>query len=135
VAGEIRHHLADALSRGDLPAVRHPKGSGFLTFNLPITITDIELSPDMRHATVMFTPLGGTQKEQALQFLKLQRGYLRKILASKLQLRHVPDLHFRLDDSIDQADYMLKKIADVISNDEKLAANGELSTAEDMRDE
>jgi ribosome-binding factor A len=117
VSEEIRHHLADALIRGDLPPARHPSGSGFLTYSNPITITKVEASPDLKHATVYIVPLGGLEQEKALTFIRLQAWYLRKHLGTKIQLRHIPNLHFSLDQSFDSAERIHKMMADVLSAD------------------
>ena len=121
VAEEIRFQLAQILSRGDLPTVRNPKTNKFLSYTNPITITRIEISADLRHATAYITSLGGIEQDKALQFIRLQRGYLRKTLSGKMQLRFTPDLHFKLDDSFENANLMLQKISKVISEDERRA--------------
>ncbi|MDP3372409.1 MAG: 30S ribosome-binding factor RbfA [Candidatus Paracaedibacteraceae bacterium] len=116
VSEEIKHHLAHALSRGDLPPIRNTKSKngGFLTFPTPITVTKIEVSPDLKHATTYIMPLGGNQQEEALYFVRAHKGYLRKFLGSKIQLRHTPDLHFALDNSFDNADRIRQILEDVI---------------------
>ncbi|MES2252601.1 MAG: ribosome-binding factor A [Pseudomonadota bacterium] len=114
VSEEIKHHLALALARGDLPIVRNPSGNGFLSFSTPITVTKIEVSPDLKHVTCYIMPLGGLDQEKALIFTRLQRWYLRKHLGTKIQLRHTPDLHFQLDSSFDEAERIHKMLASVI---------------------
>ena len=111
---EIKHHLALALARGDLPVVRNPSGNGFLSFSTPITVTKVEVSPDLKHVTTYIMPLGGLDQERALTFVRLQRWYLRKYLGTKIQLRHTPDLHFQLDSSFDEAERIHKMLASVI---------------------
>jgi ribosome-binding factor A len=139
VSEEIRHHLADALIRGDLPPARHPSGSGFLTFSHPITITKVDASPDLKHATVYIVPLGGVDQERALTFICLQRWYLRKYLGTKIQLRHIPDLHFSLDQSFDSAERIHKMMIDVLSVDaqkqkEYATSDNDQPDASDMSD-
>ncbi|MES2607177.1 MAG: 30S ribosome-binding factor RbfA [Pseudomonadota bacterium] len=114
VSEEIKHHLALALARGDLPVVRNPSGNGFLSFTTPITVTKVEVSPDLKHVTCYIMPLGGAEQEKALIFVRLQRWYLRKHLGTKIQLRHTPDLHFQLDTSFDEAERIHKMLAAVI---------------------
>ena len=114
VSEEIKHHLALALARGDLPVVRNPSGNGFLSFSTPITVTKVEVSPDLKHVTTYIMPLGGLDQERALTFVRLQRWYLRKYLGTKIQLRHTPDLHFQLDSSFDEAERIHKMLASVI---------------------
>jgi ribosome-binding factor A len=106
VAEEIRHRLSDTLSRGDLPTVRDPKTHEFLSFSLPITITHVDVSPDLKHATLYIMPLGGKHQAEALYFMERQKGYLRKFLSSHLRLRCIPELHISLDQSFDYADHV-----------------------------
>lgn len=135
VSEEIRHHLADALIRGDLPPARHPSGSGFLAYSNPITITKVDASPDLKHATVYIVPLGGLEQEKALTFIRLQGWYLRKLLGTKMQLRHVPNLHFSLDHSFDSAERIHKMMADVLSADaEKQHAAAQNERAQNERE-
>ncbi len=116
VSEEIKHHLALALARGDLPIVRNPSGNGFLSFSTPITVTKVEVSADLKHLTCFIMPLGGAEQEKALLFTRLQRWYLRKHLGTKIQLRHTPDLHFQLDSSFDEAERIHKMLAGVIQS-------------------
>jgi len=65
---------------------------------LEVDVTDVQLSPDSRHATIK-VGLNGDQRRQnqALAALEHASGYLRRELALRLQLRHVPELHFEQD--------------------------------------
>jgi ribosome-binding factor A len=69
---------------------------------LAIEVVDTVVSPDGRHATVR-VHIRGTQKEQkeSLTALENARHYLRHELASRLVLRHVPELHFNQDRNVD----------------------------------
>lgn len=121
VAEEIRFHLSNILVRGDLPIVRSAKTGKFLELTTPITVTHVDISADLRHVNVYITSLGGIDQTKALEFMKLQRGYLRKTMGSKMQLRYTPDLHFRLDESFSVANDMMQKIATVIARDNEKA--------------
>lgn len=133
VAEEIRYHLGNALARGDLPAVRSSKTGKFVSVSNPITITRIEISADLKHVNVYVTSLGGTEQDRALEFMTLQRGYLRKLIGSKMQLRYTPDLHIRIDESFAVANDMMQKISAVIESDNKKAqlTNSSPSTIEE----
>src|ERR1035441_9262115 len=65
---------------------------------LEVDVTDVQVSPDSRHAVVKVA-LRGDQKQQnqALDALAHASGYLRRELALRLQLRQVPELHFEQD--------------------------------------
>ena len=63
-----------------------------------VTVTEAHVSPDSKHAHIKVT-LGGDERRQkdALAALDHARHYLRHELASRLSLRHVPELHFERD--------------------------------------
>ncbi|MCX7338725.1 MAG: ribosome-binding factor A [Alphaproteobacteria bacterium] len=98
VAQEIRHCLADVLSRGDFPTLRTSKGK-MLSFSHPITITSVDVSPDLHHATISVMPLGGLFQAEALTFLTAFSGLLRKTVSQKVHLRTSPMLAFEIDRS------------------------------------
>ena len=65
-----------------------------------ITITGVDVSPDLRHARVHLSVLGDEARAgAALEALDHARGWLRHELAHRLEMRRVPDLDFRLDRS------------------------------------
>ena len=78
-----------------------------------VVVTDVEVSPDSRHARVK-VGLGGEPREQrqALAALDHARYYLRHELASRLNLRRVPELHFETDawaDADSRVELLLKR--------------------------
>ena len=95
VGEEIRHALAHVLERGE---IRDPDVAG-----RSITVTEVRLSPDLRNATVFFTPLGGGEVATVLAGLKRVRPFLRHAVAQLVQLRYVPDLRFQVDTSFETA--------------------------------
>jgi ribosome-binding factor A len=64
-----------------------------------ITITRVEMSPDLRTAHVYLTQLGQAMDESVLEILNSRRGYLRKSVASQTNLKYNPMLIFLLDPS------------------------------------
>ncbi len=61
-------------------------------------VTEVKLPPDLRVAQVYVAVVGSEdQQRQALQALLAARGYFRAELAQRLQIRHIPELHFDLD--------------------------------------
>ena len=95
----IRHALAEIFSRGDLqdPILR----------DAHITVSEVKVSPDMRHATVFVTKLGGGDMKDIMTALPRARGYLRWQAARALTTRNTPDLHFVEDKSFDEAQHIL----------------------------
>ena len=80
---------------------------------LDVEVTDVQVSPDSRHAAIKVA-LRGDQRErnQALAALDHASGYLLQELASRLQLRHVPELHFEQDKNPDvesRVDFLLRR--------------------------
>jgi ribosome-binding factor A len=80
---------------------------------LAVEVTDVHVSPDGRHASVVVL-LRGTEKEarESLAALEHAQGYLRHELASRLSLRHVPELHFQQDKNPDvesRIDFLLRR--------------------------
>jgi ribosome-binding factor A len=80
---------------------------------LAVEVTEVHVSPDGRHATVRVA-VRGTERERKESFVALDHasGYLRHELASRLSLRHVPELHFEHDKNLDvesRIDFLLKR--------------------------
>ena len=71
-----------------------------------VTISAVKLSKDMSHATIFFTVLDGDESaekhpiEETLKILEGASGFLRHELAKRMQLRIVPHIHFKYDESI-----------------------------------
>jgi ribosome-binding factor A len=78
------------------------------------SITHVEVSGDLRHAKV-FVSVMGTEKEQTatIQALKHATGFLRSELASRITLRYMPELVFKLDTSIEQGTRILELIREI----------------------
>jgi len=96
VGETIRHALSAVLARGDL---RDPAIDG-----VSVTITEVRVSADLRHAQVYVMPLGGRDTEQVMAGLNRCAGYLRGQIAHSVILKYFPRLHFRIDESYDEAD-------------------------------
>ena len=65
-----------------------------------VTITDVDVTPDLMLARIFFASLGGAEEEQsALAGFESAKGFLRTQLASRIQLRFMPDLLFCIDKS------------------------------------
>jgi ribosome-binding factor A len=67
-----------------------------------LTVTKVELSKDLRHARVYFSTLGETKDKQlALKGLNSAKGYIKGRLSDKIKLRYMPDIAFRIDDTLE----------------------------------
>lgn len=85
----VRHGISEILARQE---TRDPDLDG-----LVITVAEVRMSPDLKHATVLVMPLGGAKIEKTLAALARSRGRLKGLLGRRVQLRFVPDLHFVID--------------------------------------
>ena len=95
VAEEIRHVLAGVFSRGE---IRDPALADVL-----ITVTEVRVSPDLKHATAFVTRLGRSDVAEKLPALRHAAPFLRRQLAHALRLRYAPQVSFQADTSIDYA--------------------------------
>ncbi|MDT7943387.1 MAG: 30S ribosome-binding factor RbfA [Dehalococcoidia bacterium] len=76
-----------------------------------ITITRVEVTPDLQHARVYVSVLGQEEeKEAALAALKGAAPYMRHLLGQRVVLRRIPLLHFHLDESLEEGDRLLRII-------------------------
>ena len=67
-----------------------------------VTITEVEVTQDLRLAKVFFSAMGNrSQEEASLHGLQSATGYIRKKLGRELRLRYIPDLVFKVDHSFD----------------------------------
>lgn len=67
------------------------------------TITGVSISPDLRHGDVFISVLGDdTRKELALKALDRYKGKLKKKMGSEITLKYMPDIHFKVDPSIEE---------------------------------
>ena len=95
VAEEIRHVLAAVFARAEF---RDPDLAG-----AQITVTEVRIGPDLRHATAFVARLGRTDIDALLPALKRAGAYLRGQVAHALRLRFAPDLHFQPDQAVEHA--------------------------------
>ena len=110
VADQIQRELADLI----VNEVKDPRVGR-------ITITGVDVTADLAHATVRFSHLAG--KEHAAEVLTaLQRtaGFLRSALSHRLDLYSVPQLHFAYDDSVESGMRLSQLIDDAVAADKKL---------------
>jgi ribosome-binding factor A len=85
-----------------------------------VTLTGIEVSPDLSHAKVFFSHLAGREgAEEAVNALQHAAGFLRAALSHRLSLYSVPQLHFVYDDSIESGMAMSRLIDEAVASDRK----------------
>ncbi len=109
-AGElVRHALADILREENI-------NDGALE-GVSVTVTEVRMSPDLRHAQVFCEPLGGVHVRAVVEGLNRASKFLRGRLGRHIDLKFTPDLRFVHDDSFEEADRMERLIADARRTD------------------
>jgi ribosome-binding factor A len=96
----VRHALANMLTRGD---VSDPVVRGHV-----ITVPEVRMTADLRLATVYVMPLGGQDVRAVMAALESNKKRLRMELAKRIDMKFVPELRFRVDESFDEADRIEK---------------------------
>lgn len=82
-----------------------------------ISVTKVSTSRDLGHAKVFVSALGNeANKREILQGFTAASGFLRKELARRLRIRHIPELSFHFDNSIERGAEILKLIEQVAPN-------------------
>lgn len=106
---QLKRLLADLVRR----SVKDPRLG-------PVTITAVEVSKDLSHARVFFTPFAGVgDAAVALEALRHAAGYLRLQLRNEMRLRSAPELDFQLDDSVERGARLSALIEDAVASDRR----------------
>jgi len=100
----IRRALSDVFSRGDL---HDPDLAG-----VSITVGEVRLSPDLKHASVFVLPLGGKDSDIVLDALNAKRRQIRREMNRQVTLKFSPELRFLADESFDQMDETRRLLAE-----------------------
>ena len=79
-----------------------------------VTITACDVTSDLSYARVYFTTLGNPL--ETLKGLKSAKGYIRRALADRIELRHIPELEFIYDESIEYGKKIEEKIKEINEN-------------------
>jgi ribosome-binding factor A len=100
----LRKEMADML----LSEIKDPRIRGL------ITIMQVKISEDLRHAKFFVSVLGNeAEKESVLKGLNKAKGFIRRTMGHRLDLRRIPELHFQLDRSLDDQEKIEKLLASV----------------------
>lgn len=95
VGEQVRHVLSDVLMRGE---VHDPVLAAH-----SVSVTEVRMSPDLRHATAFVKPLLGADEQEVIKALKRNAPYLRGEVAKRVNLKYSAQLKFLPDDSFDEA--------------------------------
>ena len=94
VGEQVRHALSEILTRGDVHDETLASHS--------VSITEVRMSPDLRHATVFVKPLLGADEEAVLKALRKHVRYLRGEVSKRVNTKYPADLKFLVDESFDE---------------------------------
>lgn len=104
VGEQVRHVLADILQRGDVH-------DDVLAQHM-VSVTEVRMSPDLRHATVFIKPLLGQDEEAVLKALRTNTAYLQREVAHRIKLKYAARLKFVADDSFDEGSHIDRLLRD-----------------------
>jgi ribosome-binding factor A len=98
VGEQVRHILSDVLARGEVH-------DDVLTKH-PVSVTEVRMSPDLRHATVFIKPLLGKDEEAVLKALRTNTAFLQREVATRVRLKYAARLKFLADESFDEGSHI-----------------------------
>ncbi|MEO5866699.1 MAG: 30S ribosome-binding factor RbfA [Sphingomonas sp.] len=104
VGEQVRHILSEILQRGDV----HDET---LTKHM-VSVTEVRMSPDLRHATVFVKPLLGKDEEAVLKALRTNTAYLQRETAARMKMKYAAKLKFLADESFDEGSHIDELLRD-----------------------
>lgn len=104
VGEQVRHILSELLMRGEV----HDE----LLTATSVSVTEVRMSPDLRHATVFVKPLLGADEAKVLQALKTNTAFFQKEVAKRVKMKYAARLKFVADDSFDEAAHIENLLSD-----------------------
>ena len=108
VGEQVRHILSELLQRGDVHDATLE--------NHLVSITEVRMSPDLRHAIAFVKPLLGQDEEAVLKALRQNTAYLQREVARRVRTKYAAKLKFIADESFDEGTHI-----DRILRSEKVA--------------
>jgi len=119
VGEQVRHVLSEILQRGDV----HDE----VLAKHMVSITEVRMSPDLRHATVFVKPLLGKDEEVVIKALRTNTAYLQREVANRVKMKYAAKLKFLADESFDEGSHIDK----LLRSPEVARDLGDESAAED----
>ncbi len=92
IAAKIRERLASSLIKNGLPGIGECN----------VAVTYVDLSPDLRNAKVYIMPYNKADNANIIKIMTEHKYYFKNVLASTIKLRVIPDLVFKIDESLDR---------------------------------
>lgn len=104
VGEQVRHILSEILMRGDV----HDD----VLASHPVSVTEVRMSPDLRHATVFVKSLLGKDEVVVLKALRTNTAYLQREVAARVKMKYAAKLKFLSDESFDEGTHIDKLLRD-----------------------
>ncbi|HLV10114.1 MAG TPA: 30S ribosome-binding factor RbfA [Halanaerobiales bacterium] len=108
----LKKEIADIL----LKEIKDPR-IGF------VSVTDIDVSNDLRHASVYVSVLGNEDERQnTMEGLEKATGYIRKLIGERIKIYHTPEIIFKYDSSLEHGihiSHIIDEIKDENENDQQ----------------
>ncbi len=104
VGEQVRHILSDILARGEVH-------DDVLTSHV-VSVTEVRMSPDLRHATVFVKPLLGKDEEAVVKALRTNTAYLQREVAARVKMKYAARLKFLADESFDEGSHIDRLLRD-----------------------
>lgn len=98
VGEQVRHALSEVLMRGQV----HDD----VLSSHSVSVTEVRISPDLRHATVFVKPLLGKDEEVVLKALRTNTAYLQREVAQRVKMKYAARLKFLADESFDEGSHI-----------------------------
>jgi ribosome-binding factor A len=98
VGEQVRHILSEVLQRGDVH-------DATLASHM-VSVTEVRMSPDLRHATVFVKPLLGKDEDAVLKALRTNTAYLQREVATRVKMKYAAKLKFLADESFDEGSHI-----------------------------
>jgi ribosome-binding factor A len=98
VGEQVRHVLSDLLARGEVHDETLAKHM--------VSVTEVRMSPDLRHATVFVKPLLGEDEAVVLKALRTNTAFLQREVAQRIRTKYAAKLKFLLDESFDEGSHI-----------------------------
>ncbi len=96
VGERVRHILSELLARGEV----HDD----IVRAATISVTEVRMTPDLRHAAAYIKPLLGAGEDEVIHALRQNTAFLQREVAKRLGLKFAPKLRFRKDESFAEAE-------------------------------
>ena len=104
VGEQVRHVLSDILMRGEV----HDD----VLASHSVSVTEVRMSPDLRHATVFVKPLLGAHEAEVLKALRTHTAFLQRSVATRVNTKYAAKLKFVADESFDEGSHIDRILRD-----------------------